>query len=121
MIQNCLYVMMGGALGALLRYVVAQLTAGIRVLEMPVGTFVVNVAGCFVLGVLTGLGHSGGVWLLLTVGVCGAFTTFSTFTAETVRAVETGHVWQAALYVGTSVSLGFLLFWWGKRAGEMMG
>lgn len=119
MIQNCLFVMIGGAVGALMRYGVARLCAGVTVLSMPIGTFLVNIAGCFLLGLLTGYGemHSGtsrGLLLMLTVGVCGAFTTFSTFSGETIKMMESGHQFAALLYVSASIIVGFLLFWAGK-------
>ena len=112
--------MIGGALGALCRYGVGLLCAGVRVLSLPFGTFAVNVAGCFVLGLLTGLGerHTGippQLMLLLTTGFCGAFTTFSTFSSETVKACESGHALQALLYVAASIIIGFLLFWIGEK------
>ena len=119
MFHNCIFIMLGGALGALLRYAVGCMTAGIRVLALPVGTLTVNLLGCLILGLLTGYAdhHTDlprHLVLMLTVGFCGAFTTFSTFSAETLRAAESGHIWQAALYVGVSFTAGFLLFWWGK-------
>lgn len=111
--------MAGGAIGALLRYCVAQLCANVRILTLPIGTFIVNLLGCFLLGLLTGLAESHSnaprpLMLMLTVGVCGAFTTFSTFSSETIKAAEAGMAWQAALYVAASLTFGFLLFWWGK-------
>lgn len=117
--QNCLYVMIGGALGALLRYAVGLSLASIRLLSLPLGTFVVNVAGCLILGILTGLAEANAplprhLSLMLTTGFCGAFTTFSTFSAETVKAAEGGRLWLSALYVGASLTVGFLLFWWAK-------
>lgn len=112
--------MLGGALGALCRYAVAQLCAGIRLLSLPIGTFAVNVLGCFLLGLLAGIGQQNAglsrpLMLLLTTGFCGAFTTFSTFSGETVKAAQNGQIVQAALYVGASLAAGFLFFWWGKH------
>lgn len=120
MFYNCIYVMLGGAVGALLRFLVAQACAHVRVLTLPVGTFIVNLLGCLFLGVLTGIAEHHPtlprpVMLMLSVGVCGAFTTFSTFSAETIKAAEAGQVWQAFGYVVASLSFGFLLFWWGKH------
>lgn len=67
--------------------------------ELPWGTFVVNVSGCFVLGVLTGLGlyhgSSGSVRTIVGTGGLGAYTTFSTFTFETVRLAEEGLTTEA--------------------------
>lgn len=119
-IVNYLYVMIGGAIGALLRYGVARLCAGVNILAMPIGTLAVNLVGCFVLGILTGIGEtytgiSKGLLLMLTVGMCGAFTTFSTFSGETIKAMENGHVVNALIYVVVSVVAGLLLFWTGKN------
>lgn len=102
------------------RYGIALLCAGVRVLNLPIGTFAVNIAGCFILGLLTGLGQryesmSPQLMLLLGTGFCGAFTTFSTFSAETIKACEGGNLAQAVIYVAASVTLGFLLFFLGKR------
>lgn len=118
--MNWLYVALGGALGALGRYGISLLCAGIRVLTLPVGTFAVNVVGCFVLGILTGLGQRceslpPQLLLMLGTGFCGAFTTFSTFSAETIKACEGGNILQAIIYVAASVSFGFVLFFLGKR------
>lgn len=119
MIQNCLFVMLGGAVGALLRYGISRLMAGITFLSMPLGTLLVNIAGCFLLGWLTGIAqvHSNAsrpLMLMLTVGLCGAFTTFSTFSAENIKLLENGQFLSTLLYTAASIFLGFLLFWFGK-------
>lgn len=119
MIQNCLFVMLGGAVGALLRYGISRLMAGITLLSMPLGTLLVNIAGCFLLGWLTGIAqvHSNAsrpLMLMLTVGLCGAFTTFSTFSAENIKLMENGQLLSTLLYTAASIFLGFLLFWFGK-------
>ena len=119
MIQNCLFVMLGGAVGALLRYGISRLMAGITLLSMPLGTLLVNIAGCFLLGWLTGIAqvHSNAsrpLMLMLTVGLCGAFTTFSTFSAENIKLLENGQFLSPLLYTAASIFLGFLLFWFGK-------
>ena len=117
--MNYVYVMLGGAIGAVLRYGVAQLCSNVKLLAMPIGTIIVNLVGCFVLGMLSALAEqhtniSRNLVLMLTVGCCGAFTTFSTFSAETIKALEAGNIWQATVYVLASVIFGFLLFWAGK-------
>ncbi|TYL37013.1 fluoride efflux transporter CrcB [Natronococcus pandeyae] len=90
-----LLVGVGGAVGALGRYTVATIVEGDR---FPLSTFLVNVVGSFLLGLVlfSDLGES--VRLFVGVGVCGAFTTFSTFSVDTVRLVEDGHVWTAVVY-----------------------
>lgn len=119
MLRNLIYVMAGGALGAALRYGVGLMCSHVRLMNMPVGTLTVNLIGCLALGMLLGLGERLGIadsgkMLMLTVGVCGAFTTFSTFSAETVRAMENGQLWQAVAYVTLSVAGGLMLMWLGK-------
>lgn len=111
--------MLGGAAGAALRYAMGLVCSHFRVLSMPVGTLTVNLIGCLLLGILMVIGdrytavpHP--VLLMLTVGLCGAFTTFSTFSAETIRAMENGQWWQAVAYVFVSVAGGLFLFWIGK-------
>lgn len=120
MIQNCLYIMLGGAVGALMRYGIGQLCQSVRLWGLPVGTLAANLLGCLLLGILTAVAEHHTciprpVVLMLTVGVCGAFTTFSTFSSETIRMMEGGHVLMAMGYVAASVCVGFLLFWVGKH------
>lgn len=83
-----------GAGGALARYLVTRAVQARTRSTLPWGTFAVNVMGAFLLGVLTGAGLHHGLAeaprIVLGVGFCGAFTTFSTLAVETVRLVETG-------------------------------
>lgn len=119
--NNYLFVMLGGALGALMRYMVSRMCSGVTFLSIPIGTFAVNIAGCFILGVLTGVSSRyvsclpQGLTLMLTVGMCGAFTTFSTFSSETIRLMNDGNLLQALLYVSSSIVIGFFLFWVGSK------
>ncbi|WP_338729479.1 fluoride efflux transporter CrcB [Haladaptatus sp. DJG-WS-42] len=103
----------GGALGAMARYLVSG-----RVPEgrLPYGTLTVNVIGSFVLGALTFLGVSDDVMLLVGTGACGAFTTFSSFSVETSLLWERGHRTRAALNAGgnllaclAAIGLGWLV------------
>ncbi|MCS7236086.1 MAG: fluoride efflux transporter CrcB [Armatimonadota bacterium] len=94
-------VLLGGALGALARYVVDGWVVSRLDLGFPFGTFVVNVSGSFLLGVLSVLTAERllvpSEWrLLLGVGVLGAYTTFSTWQYETFRLLEAGQ-WGAGL------------------------
>lgn len=87
----------GGALGALLRYWV---TDHIPADTFPLATLTVNVIGSFALGLLTFLGAGNDLVLFLGTGVCGSFTTYSSFAFETVRLWETG---DRAAAVGNAV------------------
>ncbi|MCK1795693.1 fluoride efflux transporter CrcB [Streptomyces sp. XM4193] len=112
--MNWLLVLLGGAVGAPLRYLVdlgVQRRRRRDRTAFPRGTLVVNVAGCLVLGVLTGLALHGAVSdslrLLLGTGLCGALTTYSTFSYETLRLAESGARGSAVLNVLLSVGAGF--------------
>jgi CrcB protein len=105
-------VLIGGALGAPLRYLTDLVVQARHDSVLPWGTFTVNVAGSLILGgVASAVVHGGAPgWLLTLVGTgfCGALTTFSTFGFETVRLVEDGSWLEAGLNVGLSLAVGLL-------------
>ncbi len=91
---------LGGALGSVLRYLM------VSAIGAPWGTAVVNVAGSFAIGFLfVLLGSRIGWQVFLLTGLLGGFTTFSAFSLDTLKLVETGQTQQAALYVLASVTL----------------
>ena len=105
--MNVLAVGLGGAIGAVLRYLLGQaiprLAGG-----FPLGTFCVNIVGCFAIGVIVALaGRNSGIdprlVLFLQTGICGGFTTFS---FETVSLMDEGKIPLALLYLCASVTLG---------------
>ena len=103
-------VMLSAAVGAPLRYVVDQTVQHRRRGAFPAGTVTINLSGSLVLGLLTGLAaHHGLAPQALTVlgtGLLGGYTTFSTFSYETVRLLEEGAVVAAAVNVAGSLALG---------------
>ena len=103
-------VLLGGALGAPVRYVVDLMVQSRHDSVLPWGTFVVNAAGSLVLGATAGgLAAAGGPDWVLTLagtGFCGALTTFSTFSFETVRLAEERALGAAAVNVAGSVVVG---------------
>lgn len=116
-----LLVAAGGAAGAVARYATSLALAGASA-QFPWGTFAINVAGSFVLGVLLGAlppGHAGR--LLFGTGFCGGFTTFSTFSTDVVGLVERGAVGRAVLYAGGSVGAGVVAAAVGAVVGRAMG
>ncbi|MEV3872894.1 fluoride efflux transporter CrcB [Streptomyces sp. NPDC049906] len=108
--MNWLLVLVGGAVGAPLRYLTDRAVQRRHDSVFPWGTFTVNAVGCLVLGLLTGAVSAGAasseVQLLLGTGLCGALTTYSTFSYETLRLAEDGAAFYALANVVGSVVVG---------------
>ena len=113
-----LVVLAGAGLGGLTRYVAGTWIMAKYGGRFPLGTFIINVTGSFLIGVLMTLlterlqPHPN--WrLFLVVGILGGYTTFSSFEYETYQAVRDGERWMGMLYVAGSVLLGYLGVWLG--------
>lgn len=109
--RSILLVGIGGFVGSVARHLVAVLFAGQISSVFPFATLTVNVVGCFVIGILFGLSDRGNLlspeWrMLLTTGFCGGFTTFSTFSYESLRLMQDGEYLYLAAYVLISVVVG---------------
>ena len=115
--MDILLVGLGGALGAIARYLFSGLVLHQTTdWKFPLPTFLVNVLGCLVAGILGGLivkqeWFSEQHRLFLFTGILGGFTTFSAFGVETVHLLREGHFGIAALYVGLSVVVGIGVLW----------
>lgn len=120
--RTSLAIALGGAVGSLARYWLAVALAGASA-AFPVGTLAINVGGSFVLGALLGAWPASPSALRagLAVGVCGGFTTFSTFSAEVVALAERGAAGRAAAYAGLSVGLSVAATLLGLAAGRAVG
>jgi CrcB protein len=107
---NWVLVIAGAAVGAPLRYLTDRTVQAKHDTLFPWGTFTVNVVGCLILGLLTGAVTAGAassqVLLLLGTGLCGALTTYSTFSYETLRLAEDGARTFAAFNVVASIAAG---------------
>ena len=100
MSQTLPLIALGGAIGSVLRYLM------VTAIGAPIGTLAVNVLGSFAIGMLFVLfGARDGWQLFLMTGVLGGFTTFSAFSLDTLKLLQTGQTFQAAAYVGASVAL----------------
>ena len=120
--SQALVVALGGALGSLARWRVGLALAAAPG-GTPWGTLVVNVAGSLFLGLVLASwpAERPGLWrLFLGVGVCGGFTTFSTFSAELVQLAARGHVVRAAGYAAASLALGVAAVAAGLALGRAM-
>lgn len=105
-----IYIALGSAAGGVLRYLIGGLVQRSAGGSFPVGTLVVNITGSFLLGLLYRYAVdmpaiSAEVRAMLTIGLCGGYTTFSSFSFESVRLIEDGQIGRALLYVGLSVLL----------------
>ena len=106
MIRELMTVGFGGAAGSIVRYLLSGgILAGQTLLGFPAGTFTVNAAGSLLIGILLEASVSETLGWLLIVGFCGGFTTFSTFSADTVRLLRAGCDKAAAVYVALSVAV----------------
>lgn len=123
-LDKWLLVMLGGSLGAASRYGVSLLTARLFGPQFPYGTMVVNLAGCFLIGLLFALADRSrlltpDVRLLLITGYLGALTTFSTFSLETVNAGRAGLTLQSLTNILINNLGGLSLTWLGLRLGGL--
>ncbi len=110
--QNCILVGIGGFIGTVCRYLIGLVPIGPQN-GFPVKTLFINVAGAFLLGLITALASKNevvhpSVILMLRIGVCGGFTTFSTFAYESVDLIKNGNMAVSLFYMGASVILGAL-------------
>ncbi len=110
--KNIIYIFIGGGAGSIFRYLI-QLAINQSVMtKFPLGTFVVNIIGCFLIGAFYSLSErlnlSNEVRLLLTVGFCGGFTTFSTFSTENLNLLRENLYGTFFLYTFLSVVVGIV-------------
>jgi CrcB protein len=108
--KELIAVFIGSGLGGLSRFGLAKWIDGLHDHHFPFGTFVVNVVACFALGFVIGLADhrqilSPTARLFLAVGFCGGFSTFSTFSSETLTLFQQGHNISLVLYILASVLL----------------
>jgi len=118
-------VALGGGCGAVCRYALSTLLMRGTFQGFPLGTLLVNLLGCLLIGLWAGWAArhawlNGDLRLLLVTGLLGGFTTFSAFGLETLQLLRRAEYGQAGLYLGGSVILGLILtmlgWWWGSAA-----
>ncbi|AXC14754.1 CrcB protein [Acidisarcina polymorpha] len=119
------WVAIGGALGSLARYTLGAWIYSRMGTRFPYGTFVINITGCFVIGLALSIldAHTElpSAWrLAVPIGFVGAYTTFSTFEFETFRAAQENPA-IALLYVGSSVVLGYGAVYLGIQTSKLFG
>jgi CrcB protein len=125
MIRNILLIGFGGFIGSVARYFVSFLNLSVNFFSVPVGTLLVNVIGSFIIGFLTGIAEKSTIltaeWrLFLMVGLCGGFTTFSSFANENLVLLHNGEIFSLFLYTGLSIFIGFLAVWLGFSVTNLL-
>lgn len=119
---NCLAVGAGGFIGAVLRYLIGLIPLKT---EFPLKTLVINLIGCFVIGIIAELAQNrladnARLILFLKVGICGGFTTFSSFALETDELINNSRYASAGLYAAASVIFGIAAVYLGQTAVKMI-
>lgn len=122
-LQKYLLIALGGALGSVARYWIGSTISGRMGIRFPIGTLVVNLTACVVIGFaltyLTNRIDIDAAWrFLFVVGFIGAYSTFSTFEWETLATLRTGAFSLAAIYAVGSVILGLAATWGGAALAE---
>ena len=121
-IRNIIAVGAGSFIGGIARYLVTLAMKGISK-GFPWATVLVNLIGCLIIGLLWGFlsrndSESTSWGLFLTVGLCGGFTTFSTFSKEALTMLQTGQIWGFASYIALSILAGIALVALGYYIGR---
>ena len=125
MFKTILLVGSGGFVGSVSRYYISKIIQDSSFASFPAGTLSVNVIGSLIIGFLIGLALKNPSFslewrLILMVGFCGGFTTFSTFTSENLKLIQDGQFFFVFLYTGLSIFLGFLAVYLGYVLSKIM-
>lgn len=123
--KTLLIIFAGGGLGSIIRYYLGQWITLLYPGSFPLGTLIVNVLACLVLGIATAFADqklmlNGASKLFWTVGFCGGFSTFSTFSNESLSLLSSGFQLTMLLYILLSVVLCLAAVWTGLYLGKLI-
>jgi CrcB protein len=109
----------GSFIGGIARFLISRYVQNHVLSAFPLGTLLVNLAGCFLIGIFYGLSERGNLMnselrMFLTVGFCGGFTTFSTFANENISLLREGDFFYFALYTSMSIFFGLMATYGGN-------
>lgn len=126
MLKQLLLIGAGGFLGSVARFLVSRLNTRVDWFSIPIGTLAVNVVGSLLIGFLIGISEKSPIltveWrMFLMVGLCGGFTTFSSFSGENLVLLKNGQILPLLLYTALSIFLGFTAVYLGYISTKLMG
>ena len=118
MLRIIFFIGLGSSIGGICRYLLQQFIQTRFPSSIPLGTLVVNVIGCLIIGIIYELSGKGNLMttelrLFLATGLCGGFTTFSSFAYENIALLQDGEFFYTSLYTLLSVAVGFLAVYLG--------
>lgn len=126
MLKQLLLIGAGGFIGSVARFLVSRLNTRVDWFSIPIGTLTVNVVGSLLIGFLIGISEKSPILtvelrMFLMVGLCGGFTTFSSFTGENLMLLRNGQIFPLLLYTGLSILLGFTAVYLGYLSTKLLG
>ena len=119
--KNLIYIFLGGGTGSLLRFLISNYTQKLwNINSFPLGTFLVNISGCFLIGCLSAyfLKIDNSLKYLLLPGLCGGYTTFSTFSAENFSLYQNSNYSILIFYSLSSLIIGILMVFLGFQVAK---
>lgn len=117
--METLFVILGGALGSTTRFFLGKHFASMHN-HIPIGTFIINITGAFLLGVITGFDISQLMYGLFAEGFLGAYTTFSTFMYEDFVLIQNNRALSAVIYIITTIFFGLIAFYCGSVTAAIL-
>ncbi|MDD4191119.1 MAG: fluoride efflux transporter CrcB [Mangrovibacterium sp.] len=125
MVKSLFIAGLGGFMGTVFRFLISRYIQGSPISLFPWSTFLINILGSFLIGVFYGLSEKGNFmspeWrIFLTVGICGGFTTFSTFSNDALILLQSRELFRLALYASLSFFLGIVAVFVGRTLTKLI-